>query len=109
MHMDIQFKVIKDQKTLGMNVNVVSKGKHVPKIEQVIWNFKERGRCYNNYSLFAQVGIATLPKIMIIYLMILICFHCQEQFYPPPLSLPYLLLLLSLLYYLQNSHIGPFD
>ena len=73
IHVDIQFKAIKDQKTLDVNVNVVSKGKHVPEIECVIWVFKEHGRCY--YSMLTQLGITTLPKIMVIHLMITVCFH----------------------------------
>ena len=73
IHVDIQFKAISDRKNLSCNVNVVSRGEHVPEIERMIRVLKERARCY--YSMLAKAGITTIPRIMVMHLMRTVTFY----------------------------------
>ena len=71
LHVDIQFKALKDRGTLiGARVNVVSRGEHVPKIERFIRVVKERARCY-----FAMLSVKKLPKIMVIHMILIVIFY----------------------------------
>ena len=55
IHVDIQFKVIKDRKCIPTDVNVVARGEHVPEIERMNCVAKEHARCY--YAMLAQIDI----------------------------------------------------
>ena len=67
---DIQFKAIKDRGQLTACVNVVAKGEHVPEIEHFNRVIKERTRCY-----YAMLPFKTLPRIMIIHLLVTVMFY----------------------------------
>ena len=73
IHVDIQLKSIKDRKLLGTDVNVVSKGEHVPEIERMNRVSKERARCY--FAMVARIGIYVLPRTVVIQLMITVAFY----------------------------------
>ena len=73
VHVDIQFKAIRDRNILGPSINVVSRGEHVPEIERMIRVQKERSRCY--YSMLSKVGIYCLPRIMVMHLMRTVNFY----------------------------------
>ena len=45
IHVDIQFKAIKDRKRIHTAVNIVSKGEHVPEIELMNCVVKEHAQC----------------------------------------------------------------
>ena len=63
LHVDIQFKAIRDRKLLGdVTTNVVSRGEHVPEIERLNRVLKERARCY-----FAMLPYKTMPRMMVIH------------------------------------------
>ena len=71
LHVDIQFKAIKDRNNLiGVRVNVVSRGEHVPEIERFIRVVKERARCY-----FAMLPVKKIPNIMVIHMIITVVFY----------------------------------
>lgn len=70
LHMDIQFKALKDDKNLDVQVNVVARGEHVPKIEHVIHVWKERAHYY--YVILLAADIDTIPHTMVMQLMIMI-------------------------------------
>ena len=38
---DIQFELLKDQNSIGVSFDIVSKGKHVLKVEYYIWLLEE--------------------------------------------------------------------
>merc|ERR1712157_208035 len=81
IHVDNQFKVLKDRKKLGVAVNVVGRGEHVPEIERVNRVIKERCRCY-----FAMVPFKSLPRIMVIHLMMTVVFYLNAFVWQPGVS-----------------------
>ena len=70
IHVDIQFKAMKDRKRISPAVNVVSKDEHVPEIERMIRVIKERARCY-----YAMLPYKRIPRMMIIQLMTTVIFY----------------------------------
>ena len=86
VHVDIQFKAMKDRGLLGIGVNVVSREEHVPDIECLIRVIKERARCY-----YAMLPFDTLPRTMVIHLLVTVVFYINafvwrdgvSQFLPP--------------------------
>lgn len=64
VHVDIQLQPLCDCQKLKPNINVVSKGKHVPSIERFIRVVKERCRCCHVMLPFKDV-----PRIMVAHLM----------------------------------------
>ena len=56
IHVDIQFKGLKDRNQLGVTFNVVSKGEHVPEMERFNRVIKERARCH-----YAMLPFDVLP------------------------------------------------
>ena len=73
IHVDIQFKSIKDRGNLNLITNVVSRGEHVPDIERHHRVLKERARCY--CAMLLKVNINTLPRMMVIHLMTTVNFY----------------------------------
>ena len=73
IHVDIQFKAIKDRNLLKTKVNVVSKGEHVPEIKRVNRMLKERACCY--YAMLVEAKIYILPKQMVMQLMNNVSFY----------------------------------
>ena len=67
IHVDIQFKSIKDRNRLDLVTNVVSWGEHVPEIERHQRVLKERARCY--FAMLLKIDITTIPRTMVIHLM----------------------------------------
>ena len=86
VHVDIQFKAMKDQNLLGIRVNVVSKEEHVPDIERLIRVIKERARSY-----YAMLPFDFMPQTMVIHLLTTVVFYINafvwregvSQFLPP--------------------------
>ena len=76
IHVDIQFKAIKDRKSLGISVNVVSKEEHVPEIERLIRVIKERARCY-----YSMLPYRVIPCTMIVHLLITVVFYISTHLY----------------------------
>lgn len=70
IHVDIQFKALRDRAKLLKTINVVSRDEHVPDIERMIRVIKERARCY-----FTMLPYQRLPKMMIIHLIITVVFY----------------------------------
>jgi hypothetical protein len=70
VHVDIQFKAIRDRKIIAANINVVSRGEHVPSIERFIRVMKERARCY-----YAMLPYTRLPRMVIIHLLKTVVFY----------------------------------
>ena len=73
IHVDIQFKALLDREKLPVRTNIVSRGEHVPEIERYIRVLKERARCY--FAILDEVEIYTLPRQMVIHLMITVNFY----------------------------------
>ena len=73
IHVDIQFKAVKDQKILKPLINVLSRGEHVPDIKQYHRVLQERARCY--FAMVRKIGIKSLPKMSVIHLMITVTFY----------------------------------
>ena len=73
IHVDIQFKAMKDRKKMNPLINVVSRGEHVPDIERFHRVLKERARCY--HAMVREIDIASLPKTAIIHLIITVNFY----------------------------------
>ena len=73
IHVDIQFKALLDREKLPVRTNIVSRGKHVPEIERYIRVLKERARYY--FAILDEVEIYTLPRQMVIHLMITVNFY----------------------------------
>ena len=86
IHVDIQFKSIRDRKILTVHVNVVSRGEHVPEAERFIRVIKERARCY-----YAMLPYGRLPRMMVIHMLKTVVFYINafvwrqgvSQFLPP--------------------------
>ena len=76
LHVDIQFKAIRDRERVGAITNVVSHAEHVPEIERLIRVLKERARCY--FAMLSEAGIDTLPRTIVIHLMITVNFYMNE-------------------------------
>ena len=70
MFLDIQFKSLKDRNVLGVNVCIVSRGKHVKQIERFHRVIEERCRCYH-----AMQPYDSLPRMMVVHLMITVIFY----------------------------------
>jgi len=70
IHVDIQFKCIKDRKNIAAMINVVSKEEHVVDIERYHRVIKERVRCY-----YAMLPFDTLPRMMVVQLMNTVVFY----------------------------------
>ena len=70
IHVDIQFKSLKDRGNLQPSVNVVSRAEHVPEIERLIRVIKERARCY-----YAMLPYDKIPRMMVIHLLITVVFY----------------------------------
>jgi hypothetical protein len=63
--MDGQFECIRaDLASMGIQLNVVSGGKHVPKVECYIRTIKERVRCIFNNMPFARVPALVVTKMV---------------------------------------------
>jgi hypothetical protein len=61
-HTDGEFESMRgDLLDLGMDLNVVSAGEHVPEVERYIWTVKERTRCVYN-----TVPFKCMPSSMIV-------------------------------------------
>ena len=73
LHVDIQFKAIRDRERVGAISNVVSRAEHVPEIERFIRVLKERARCY--FAMLSEAEIDTLPRTLVIHLMITVNFY----------------------------------
>lgn len=73
IHVNIHFKAIEDRNLLNTKNNVVSKGEHVPTIKQMKQLLKERARCY--YAMLVKAKIFSLPKQMVMQLVITISFY----------------------------------
>ena len=54
-------------------INVVSRGEHVPDIERFPQVLKERARCY--FAMVCKIDITSLPKTIVIYLMMTVNFY----------------------------------
>ena len=70
IHVDIQFKCLKDRKNITAMINVVSKEEHVVDIERYHRVIKERARCY-----YAMLPFDTLPRMMVVQLMNTVVFY----------------------------------
>ena len=71
LHVDIQFKEIRDRKLLGdVTTNVVYRGEHVPEIEGFNRVLKERVRCY-----FTMLSYKTMLRMMVIHLVLTVTFY----------------------------------
>ena len=73
IHMDMQFKPVKDRNNMAVKVNICSREEHVPEIERYIRLIKERARCY--YAMLRRVEIYTIPRGMIRQLMRTVVFY----------------------------------
>ena len=70
MIVDIQFKAFKDRNFLGVEVNVVSKEDHVPKIESWHRVIKKRECCYHEmlpFDYFLRMIVTHLMKTVVFY------------------------------------------
>ena len=73
IHVDIQFKAMKDRKQMRPLINVVSRGEHVPYIERYHRVLKEHAQCY--FAMVHKIDITALLKMMVIHLMITVNFY----------------------------------
>ena len=67
---DIQFKALRNRNLVEVPFNIVSREKHVKKIERWYHVIKERARCY-----YAMLPFDALPMTMVIYLMKTVVFY----------------------------------
>jgi len=70
IHVDIQFKCLKDRKNITAMMNDVSKEEHVVDIERYHRIMKEQARCY-----YAMLPFDTLPRMMVVQLMNTVVFY----------------------------------
>ena len=73
IHVDLQFKAIKDRNQLSLRTNVCSREEHVPEIERYIRVIKERARCY--FAMLLRIEINTIPRGMVMQLMRTVVFY----------------------------------
>ena len=73
IHVDLQFKALKDRNKLSLRTNVCSREEHVPEIERYIRVIKERARCY--YAMLLHINIDTIPRGMVMQLMRTVVFY----------------------------------
>ena len=73
IHVDMQFKAMKDRKQLRLFINVVSRGEHVSDIERFHRVLQERARNY--FAMVRKIGIIAFPKMSVIHLMITVNFY----------------------------------
>ena len=70
IHVDIQFKCLKDRKNIAAMMNVVSKEKHVVDIERYHRVIKERAHYY-----YAILPFDTLPRMIVVQLLNTVVFY----------------------------------
>ena len=72
MVVDIQFKVLKDNDSLGLSINAVSRGEHATKVERWHRVIKECGRFY-----YSMLSCRHFPWMMVVQLMTTMVFYAN--------------------------------